>query len=294
MAEMMTTREVADYLRIKQRKVYDLVREREIPCTRVTGKWLFPKHLIDLWVLQATEGALPRPRAAPPPIIAGSQDPLLDWALQESDSDLAMLACGSAAGLERLADGRALAAGLHLLDAESGEYNVPAVRRTVSGMDVVVIQWAWRQQGLVLAPGNPLGISELGDLRAEGLRVAHRQDGSGSHLLFDNLLNRAGIDTEDLSLVSETAKSEIDLGLVVLEGKADAGIAIEAVARQLKLAFVPLARERYDLVIGRRDYFEPPVQRLLGFARLEKFRRRAEELASYDIAELGRVIYNSP
>ncbi|MEE8623067.1 MAG: helix-turn-helix domain-containing protein, partial [Alphaproteobacteria bacterium] len=86
MAEMMTTREVADYLRIKQRKVYDLVSEREIPCTRVTGKWLFPKHLIDLWVLQATEGALPRPRAAPPPIIAGSQDPLLDWALQESDS----------------------------------------------------------------------------------------------------------------------------------------------------------------------------------------------------------------
>ena len=98
----------SELLRIKERKVYELVRGREIPCTRVSGKWLFPKRLIDVWLLEGSEGPRPVARTAPPPIIAGSQDPLLDWALQESGSDLAMLACGSAGGLDRLADGRAV------------------------------------------------------------------------------------------------------------------------------------------------------------------------------------------
>ena len=142
MSALMTTREVAEYLRIKERKIYELVREREIPCTRVGGKWLFPKRLIDVWLLEASEGPQPAERNATPPIIAGSQDPLLDWALQESGSDLAMLACGSAGGLDHLADGRALGASLHLLDPETGEYNVPAIRRTLFRARSLWVTWS--------------------------------------------------------------------------------------------------------------------------------------------------------
>ena len=294
MSALMTTREVAEYLRIKERKVYELVREREIPCTRVGGKWLFPKRLIDVWLLEASEGPRPPERTAAPPIIAGSQDPLLDWALQESGSDLAMLACGSVGGLNHLADGRALGASLHLLDPETGEYNVPAIRRTLPMHKVVALNWAWREQGLVVAPGNPLGISDITDLKNTGARVVHRQDGSGSELLLRSLLAEAGQNLDDLSLIDETAKSETDLGLAVLDGRADAGLAVAAVARRLKLEFVTLAHERFDLVIGQREYFEAQFQALLEFARSERFDRHADKLGGYDLAKTGRVVYVSP
>ena len=294
MAELMTTRELADYLRIKERKVYELAAEDRIPCARVTGKLLFPRHLIDHWVAENTRGPQPAARPPAPPIVAGSHDPLLDWALMESGSDLAMLTCGSVAGLERLADGRAMAAGLHLLDSGSGEYNVAAVRGALAGMDAVAIQWAWRRQGLVLAPGNPKGISTLADLTAGGIRIVHRQDGAGSRLLFLALLEHAGVAPDRLSPVGETPKSEIDLGLCVLDGRADAGLAIEAVARRLGLDFLELAAERYDIAILRRDYFEPAFQSLLEFAASQAFRRRPRESGGYDTDGLGKIVFNSP
>ncbi len=294
MPELMTTRELADYLRIKERKVYELAADGRIPCARVTGKLLFPRHLIDRWVADSTGGPTPETRPPPPPIVAGSHDPLLDWALTESGSDLAMLTCGSVAGLERLADGRAMAAGLHLLDSESGEYNVPAAESALAGIDAVVIQWAWRRQGLVLARGNPKRISSLADLASAGVRVVHRQDGAGSRVLFLALLEEAGMAPDDLSPVSETHRSEIDLGLCIHDGRADAGLAIEAVARQLGLEFVALTSERYDIALSRRDYFEPAFQSLLQFAASDAFRRRAEEAGGYDTGGLGRIVYNSP
>ena len=116
--DFLTTKEVADYLRIKERRVYDLIRQRAIPCTRVTGKWLFPRALIDLWLAESAEGERP---VRPPPVLAGSQDPLLDWAVKESGCGLASLQGGSLDGIKRFAEGEAVAAGLHLFDAETGQ-----------------------------------------------------------------------------------------------------------------------------------------------------------------------------
>ncbi len=291
--EMMSTREVAEYLRIKERKVYDLVKARRIPCTRVTGKWLFPKHLIDLWIGEdAASGTADGVAARPPPVVAGSHDPLLEWCINQAGSGLAMLPGGSLDGLERLAAGEAAICGLHVLDAKSGEYNAPILRRSVARLGVVAIEWAWRQQGLVVAAGNPLAIASLADLRRRGVRVVRRQPEAGSQLLFEHLVAAAGIDPGDLDVLPEARRSETDLALAVLEGKADAGLAVAAVARQLHLGFVPLHRERYDLVMRRRDYFEPPFQTLLGFAGSPAFAARAEELGGYDCSGLGRVVYN--
>ncbi len=289
---MMTTREVAAYLRIKERKVYDLVRGRRIPCSRVTGKWLFPRQLIDLWVAEGVEGAAQSVARPAPPVVAGSHDPLLDWCLRESGSELAMLPGGSLDGLDRLAAGKALVAAVHVLDAASGSYNVPLVRQRLPGLPVVIIHWAVRRQGLVLAAGNPLGIGGLADLADKPARVVQRQDEAGSQILFRHLLERAGIDRGGLELIPQPARSEMDLALAVHEGKADAGLAIEAVARQLKLEFLPLAQERYELVLRRRDYFEAPFQDLLDFVRGPEFRARAPELAGYDTGAMGAVVYN--
>ena len=292
---LLTTREVADYLRIKERKVYDLVRERRIPCIRVTGKWLFPKALMELWVIQNSEGgAQVKSVVERPPVVAGSHDPLLEWAVRESECDLAIMFNGSLDGLNRFAQGKAHCCGLHVMDPDSGEYNRAVVARTLVGLAVVLIEWAWREQGLIVAAGNPHRIRDLSGLRRARLRVVERQEGAGSRLLFYHLLQAQGIDAADLNFTMPPARSETEVALAIQDSKADVGFGFAAVARQCRLDFVPLQRERYDIAIGRRDYFQPPFQRLLTFAHSTRFAEKAAELAGYDVAGLGRVTYNSP
>lgn len=291
----MTVREVAAYLNIKERKVYDLVKQGRIPCSRVTGKWLFPQELVDRWVAGGLPaGAAAEPAPAAPPVVAGSHDPLLEWSLRESACGLALMSGGSLDGLRRLADHEARLAGMHVLEPGSGEYNVPAVRERLPGEPVVLLEWAWRTQGLVLAPGNPLGITGLADLPACGARLVRREDEAGTRLLLQHLLAEAGIAADRLDLSPRVARSQTDVGLAILEDRADAGLAVEAVARQLRLAFIPLHRERYDLLLRRFDCFEPPVQTLLAFTRTAAFRQRAAELGGYDVSSTGQVRYNAP
>src|SRR5687768_12613527 len=129
MPELLTTEEAAEYLRLSERKLYELVANRSIPCSKATGRWLFPKAALDRWVgagLVATAGLRQDP---PPPIVGGSHDPLLDWVLRESGCGLAGLPEGSEAGLRRLARGEVLAAAIHLhpLQGDDDTANVDAV-----------------------------------------------------------------------------------------------------------------------------------------------------------------------
>jgi putative molybdopterin biosynthesis protein len=289
--ELMTTAEVAEYLRLKERKLYELVRTRQIPCTRVAGKWLFPRRLIDLWV---AEGVALKPRDAEraPPVVAGTHDPLLEWAMRESGCDLALHTGGSEDGLKRLADNRAVIAACHILEAESGTYNVAAARAFCPFPDLLLIEWAWRQQGLVVAAGSPLGLVTLADLARLRPRVICRQEGAGTQILFRQLLARAGIAYDDLDILAQPALTQTELATAILDGKADCGMAVEAAARRFRLQFLPLHRERVDLVMRRRDYFEPSLQSLLSFTRQPAFAAHAAELGGYDVANTGRVVFN--
>ena len=291
--DFMNTKEVADYLRIKQRKIYALLRAKQIPCSRVTGKWLFPKHLIDLWVAENTDYAgLGFETRPPAPVVAGSHDPLLDWAVRQSQCGLALRASGSLDGLKQLGAGEAVMAGLHVRDAKTGEYNVPVLRESPGLRDIVLIHWARRRQGLVLAAGNPLKIRRLSDVRAKKARFMLRQPSAGSHLLLLHFLAAARMKPGDLGFVHPPVLSETDVGLAIVEGRADAGLAVEAVARQFRLAFVPLAEERFDLALRRKSYFEAPAQALFAFARTPAFKRRAAALGGYGVGETGRVMWS--
>ena len=291
MTEFLTTREVAALLRIKERKVYELVSENAIPASRVTGKILFPRDMVEAWVRrhvefrEGTEGLVPRP-----PVLAGSHDPLLDWALRESGCGLATFFDGSLTGLQRLAEGRAIAAGMHVYEPDGETWNRAHVADALAGMPVVLVEWARRTQGLVLPPGNPAGVRGLADLA--GRRFLPRQKQAGSRLLLDHLMRREGLDSAALDLIEPPARSESDVALAVADGKADAGLAVETVARQYRLDFVPLFRERYDLAVWRRDFFEPPLQTLYAFCRGPAFAARAAELGGYDIGGLGTIHYN--
>ena len=138
--------------------------------------------------------------------------------------------------------------------------------------------------------GIPGGPSPCGHVPAG----ASRQARSGSHLLLDHLLRREALDRSRVRPLAPPARSEADVALAIAEGKADAGLAVEVVARQFRLGFVPLFRERYDLAVWRRDYFEPPLQKLFAFCRTSAFLQRSAELGGYDVGGLGRVHYNGP
>ncbi len=293
MSDFLTTKDVAALLRIKQRKVYELVRDKAIPASRVTGKLLFPRDMVEAWVRrhvefrEGTESLVARPA-----VVAGSHDPLLDWALRESGSGLATFFDGSLSGLRRLGEGRAIAAGTHVYEAEAEDWNRRHLAETMPGMPVVLVEWAFRTQGLVVPQGNPGNVRALADLA--GRRLIPRQRAAGSRLLLEFLMTRDSIEPGAVTLLDPPARSEADVALAVADGKADAGLAVETVARQYRLDFVPLFRERYDLAVWRRAYFEPPVQALMSFARGAAFAERAAELGGYDISGLGTVRYNGP
>jgi putative molybdopterin biosynthesis protein len=291
--DYLTTREVADLIRLKERKVYDLVATGAIPFVRATGKLLFPRALVEAWLAQHAEYAggidtlQKRPR-----ICAGSHDPLLDWALREAGTQIAVNFGGSLAGLDSLAAGEAQMAGMHLPEGIDDAWNTGTVAQRLAGQPVVVIEWARRQQGLIVAAGNPLGLKGLRDLK--GRRFAGRQQGAGALALLERLLASEHMRLGDLDMARPPALTETDVAVAVSEGRAEVGLGIGAVAHQFRLGFVPLIKERYDLVIWRAAYFDDPVQKLLAFARSDRFAEQARALTGYDVSGLGTVHYNAP
>jgi excisionase family DNA binding protein len=291
MPDVLTMREAAAWLRLSERSLYELARSRRLPAAQVGGKWLFPRTQLERWLAAQADRPDAALRLDPPPILAGSHDPLLDWAVRQSGSGLALRAGGSLEGLAALAAGEAQVAASHLLDPDSGLWNEPAAREILPRRAIVGITWAWREQGLILPAGNPLGLAHVRDL-AGGLRVAGRQARAGSHVLLTHLLTEAGVRLEQVAFLPEPALAEDEVAAAVAEGRADAGFGIRAEAAARGLGFVPLIRERFDLVMERRHYFGAPMQALLAFARGPVFAARAARMGGYDTAATGAVAFN--
>ena len=286
--DYLTTREVADLLRVKERKVYELAASGELPCRRLTGKLLFARAEIDA-LLAGGPAAAPAAEPARPDVLVGSHDPLLDWALRESGSGIAAFFDGSLDGLARFSQGAATACGLHLYEADSGGWNVGHVAGRFAHRPLVLIEWARRRQGLI-SVGEP--IATMAGLK--GRRVALRQPTAGGRVLFDHLLAEAGLALADLAAAPSPARTETDLAAAVAGGAADAALGLEAMARQFRLSFTPLVEERYDLLVERRAYFVPPLQALLAFCRTPAFADQAAALGGYDIRGFGTVHWNGP
>jgi excisionase family DNA binding protein len=289
--EFLTTREVAALLRVRERKVYDMAAAGEIPCRRVTGKLLFPRADVETWLAGPSAAPPVRP-AVRPNVIAGSHDPLLDWALREAQTGLATFFDGSLDGLKRLSADEAMACGLHVFEPRHDGWNVDHVSASDAGRSCVLLEWAKRRQGFIVGTGVKDDIHDIGDLRSR--RIALRQKTAGSRILFDHLLARSGLTHDDLTVVSATARTETDAATLVASGQADVSLGLEAGARQFNLAFVPLLEERYDLLIDRRSYFEAPLQSLFAFSQSAEFARKAEAMGGYDLSGHGHVHWNSP
>jgi putative molybdopterin biosynthesis protein len=292
--EFLTTSEAAAYVRLGERKLYELVTSGAIPCSKVAGKWLFPRHELDLWVLSGLARPAGMITADPPPIVGGSQDDLLEWTLRESGSGLASLTEGTARGVDRLQRSEVIAAAVHfhndaISSDSTDEANIATVRAMPGLHDAVLVAFARREQGLLIARGNPKRLHNLADVLATGAQMAVRQPGAGAQMLLDVLLKRAGAGHKDLRRLEPPCLTGPDLAATIRTGKADCGIATRAAAKSAGLDFVPLLWENFDLLMRQRSYFRPQIQALIGFMGQKRLKQRAAELTGYDTTPAGQI-----
>lgn len=288
MSDYFTTEELADFLRIKSRKVYDLVSKDLVPHSRVMGKLLFSKIEISNWISgNKTEDIHLK---SVPIVLLGSHDPLLELAVKNSKSGIAMSFDGSTQGIERFKLNEGFVSGLHLYDNDENIWNVPIVKKQLSDKAVVLIEWAKRERGLIFKENN--NIKNISIKNYKGKRLVRRQIGSGSEIYLQYILRTYNLSHDDFKR-TEIAYSENDAVHLVLSDKADVTLGLKSEAKKYQLGFCPIITERFDLVVDRKFWFEKPFQDLLNFCKTSHFKEIASNLDGYNIIDLGKVHFNS-
>ena len=296
---LLNTREVAEFLDINEKMVYALISEKGLPATKVTGKWLFPRHLVEKWLESQTinypegeKGVRPAQHLL---IIGGSNDILLERTISlfsrlYPDFLAAFCNLGSLGGIKALKKHLCHIASSHLLQDNESEYNFLFAKEELGQLPGVV-NFCLREQGILLQKGNPRNIQGIADLGRYGVKIVNRPVGTGTRLLMDGELTKAGIEGDRIEGYKKEMSSHLVVGLEVLSGRADAGPAIQAVARLLDLDFLPLRWERFDLLIQKERFFEKRVQLFLGLLHDNAFRDLAEDLTGYDLAMCGKMVF---
>jgi putative molybdopterin biosynthesis protein len=225
----------------------------------------------------------------------GSHDVSLDLLasrIRQEDPTLSLASAnvGSMGGIMAIKQGQAHIAGTHLLDPDTGDFNASYILKQMAPDEVVLVHLGWREQGLMVLPGNPAGITGVADLAREGVRFVNRQKGSGTRLLLDYELGRLGIEPGQVTGYEREMFTHTAVAAAVMGGSADAGLGVLAAAKALKLEFVPVARERYDLLVlssftGTRGY-----EALLEVLKDPGYRSEVEALGGYDLSESGKII----
>jgi putative molybdopterin biosynthesis protein len=299
MKKLLSTKEVAEHLGVNEKMIYTLVAEKGLPASKVTGKWLFPLHLVDQWVETHT---LNYPKSLSIPqshegllVLTGSNDLLLDRTIslfnKTFPEHIAVFGnLGSMGGLRALRRNLCHIASSHLLQDEGEEYNFDYASQEFQQLPII-INFCRREQGLLIQKGNPKSIQKFEDLKKPKITVVNRSLGTGTRLLFDRELSKAGIETQKLKGYSNEVNSHMEIGLEILSGRADAGLGIRPVASLLGLEFLPLRWERYDLLVMKERFFDKGIQSFLGLLQDEQFKKTAADMEGYDISFSGKIVY---
>jgi len=289
--EYLTTKELADLLRTRERKIYDLAASGEIPCTRATGKLLFPKSSVMHWLqsnqvgLQSTMIDKPAPN-----VFLGSHDPLLFWALQASNCGIATIFDGSVAGLNSFVSGKGLASGMHIYEPATNSWNKNTVHEATMQQSVVLTKFCTRTRGILFSLEKHNRPKDIRDI--QNLSFVQRQPLSGAQLLLDHHLNYHDIKSAHINY-TDLAHNETDAALGVVNGRADIAIGLQCMAIQFQLGFVPIVHEEFDLLVDRQAWFESGFQTFWKFCQTKEFLNRAETMPGYDISSFGKIRYNS-
>ncbi|RZW25629.1 MAG: helix-turn-helix domain-containing protein [Desulfobulbaceae bacterium] len=294
----LNTKEVAQLLQVNEKGVYTLVSDKGLPATKVTGKWLFPRHFVEEWLDLSIVNL---PAAANPALdsgrlfIAGSDDLLFQRAVglynsKDQNSVIFFANIGSMGGLRALRQRSCHIGVCHLLQDDKEEYNFRFAEQEMTQAPVF-INFSKREQGILIGPGNPKNICSVADLAGDGVKIVNRPLNTGTRLLLDYEISRTDISADNIDGYEVEVGRHLEAGLAVLGGKADAAPAIRPVAELLGLDFIPLRWERFDLLINRDRFFDPPVQRFINLLHDPTFKRIAKEFVGYDLSVSGKMIY---
>lgn len=285
-------------MKINEKQVYRLIKEKRIPATRITGKWIFPKRLIDEWIIESASqniGKRVERELGDHIVVMGSNDFTIELLSHElsrrfPEFSLSLSNVGSIGGLIALSRGNSHVASCHLLDPDTGEYNLPYLPRYLPEVETTVVNLIYRDLGLILRPGNPLGISGIKDLAWPQIRIINRQEGSGTRVLLDFELKRLGINPSSIDGYDKEVNTHSDVATAVLSGSADVGLGVLSAAKMLGLEFVHITKERYDLVIPEETFSSRPLTALLEVIRSREFGEKVEQMGGYDTSDSGKIM----
>ncbi len=295
----LTTKETAELLNVNEKMIYSLVNEKGLPASKVTGKWLFPRRLVEEWLEAHIQNYKPGIHGFSSDngllLLAGSDDPLFQKTLslfhskrKETTAFFANL--GSMGGLVSMRRGLCHIGVCHLLQDDENGYNFRFAEQELDKPPVFV-NFSRREQGIVIRKGNPANITSVNDFARDDIRIVNRPLGTGTRLLLDYEIGRSKITTEQISGYDIEVSRHLDAGLEVMAGRADAAPAIRAVAGILGLDFIPLRWERFDLLISRERFFEKGVQNFISLLHEEDFRQLAKSFEGYDVSLCGKMLF---
>ena len=292
----MSVREIAEYLHINTKKVYALVAEGKIPATKVTGKWLFPRKLIDQWVMESSHGGLLTDRL----VIAGSDDPLLQRALNalviemQGRALVTNTCAGTELGLSLLARNRADVSGVRWGPADESQRRHAALLRAYPPhRNWVLVRAFEREQGILVNP-NLVDAEEMdvGRLFQSDVRWAMRQQGGGAQRFLSEVFSRHQVDPAQLRITTRTL-SERETGSMLAQDKADAAPGARSTATEFGLEFVPVGWEAYDFALDRGIYFRKLFQRLIEALKGPECQQLARSLGGYNFTGCGQVVWSA-
>ena len=285
--EILSAKELSAYLKINEKKVYQLVRESKIPHAKIGGKIAFVKEIIDGWIKEKTE----REKHL---YLAGSDDFLLKKVIDvfnaRGKTTIFYAPVGSVNGLDLLRKRAANLSCVHIVDMEKKEHNLSYMDRYLSGDEYIAVHLYFREQGLYLPKNNPKGISSLEDLARGGVKFINRNRGSGTRILIDFLLLEKGIEPDSIKGYTKEVTSHLHAGLAVLRGEADVSFGIRHVAYLLDLMFVPLFKERFEMVIPEEIYRSEGIRDFLSLFDQGTLLTLAGDFTGYDTSGTGRII----
>jgi len=266
---------------------------------KADGVVLIPRGVEGLQAGEQIQVQLRRPREIIDRTLVsiGSHDICLDFLadiLQHMNLRLVSANVGSMGGIMALRRGDTHFAGIHLLDQETGEYNISYLQRYLADRKWLLINLVKRQQGLIVDRGNPLDITSLFDLTKPAIRYINRQAGSGTRVLLDYLLRENCIQPDNINGYTREEYTHLAVAAAIKNNAADAGLGIFAAAQAMELDFVPLTEERYDLVILPEVMGEKNLEILLTTIKSDEFRRRADTYGGYSLEVSGEIISRNP
>jgi putative molybdopterin biosynthesis protein len=321
-----TTEELAKLLRVSKLTVYDLIKKGELPSYRVGKQMRVDASDLEAYKARSKGGRIPPVQAAGnmpvhesayaapaiqqpfyqphfgnasiKPLVITGQDTSLDVLakyIEKHNKNVRPLRSfvGSLDSLISMYNGESDIVSTHLYDGDTGEYNLPYIRRLLIGFPYVVVNLVCRNAGIYVAKGNPLGISSWEDLTRKDVRIVNRERGSGARVLLDEQLRLRGISHRLVNGYQSEETSHLGVAGKVASGQAEAGVGIEKTAAMVGVDFVPLIKERYDLVMMKKPSNAEWVETVIRIIQSDAFKSEIQSISGYDLSMTGTIVWET-